>query len=214
MWLWSKQDPDTSPRGTHGRMLRVSTAVVRQAHVGQVTVAWTDCKTINLSQSHTERIPVEKHSKSVFSLTENPCLHFSFSLKCLGSRRTGNDRKKHTATCACTCLQSPRFSRWEATQRPFPCSRTKRLELCFAFVSHWVCSPLPDDHIKSDFSGESTGRTLWQNSKQDLYIWNKHNIVNQLESSMKQKFFLKKDKTHALRVHSSTIYNSPDREAT
>ena len=146
-------------------MLRVSTAVMGQAHVGQVTVAWTDCKTINLSQSHIERIPVEKHSKSVFSFTGHPCLHFSFSLTCPGSRRTGNDREKHTTPRACTCLESPRVSRWEATQRLFPCSRTKWLDLCFAFVSHWVCSPLPDDHIKSDSSGESTGRTLWQNSK-------------------------------------------------
>ena len=53
-------------------MLRVSTAVMRQAHVGQITVAWTDCKTMNLSQSYIERIPVEKHSKSVFSFTEHP----------------------------------------------------------------------------------------------------------------------------------------------
>ena len=45
---------------------------MRQAHVGQITVAWTDCKTINLSQSYIERIPVEKHSKSVFSFTEHP----------------------------------------------------------------------------------------------------------------------------------------------
>lgn len=147
MWLWSKQDPNTSPRGTHGRILSVQQPMMRQAHVGQVTVAWTDCKTINLSQSHTERIPVEKHSKSVlFSLTENPCLHFSFSLKCLGSRHTGNDRKKHTATCACTCLQSPRWSHTKAFSLALE-DKTAWTLLCFLF--HTGSAPCnPDDHIK------------------------------------------------------------------